>query len=508
MALSNELISQFAKMTNPKDETRQDPTLYGVIVEHDGTKYVKIDGSELLTPVTTFTDAKNDERVSVEIKNHSAIVTGNVSSPSARTDDVKDSATKITELELLYADTVRTDEFQAEVARIDGLVANDAVVKNRLTASEAAIDTLEADNVTINNTLTATDASIKKLQTEKLSAELAEATYAKISNLEATNATVTNLNATYSTFAQTTTEKLNAADASIVKLQTDKMNVSDANIKFANVDFSNIGQAAMEYLYSKSGLIENVVVSDGTITGVLAGVTIRGDTIEANTVVADKLVIQGEDGLYYKLNTDGATIGAEQTEFNSLNGQIIMAKSITATQISVDDLVAFDATIGGFSITDDAIFSNVKDSEGNTTRGTYLGADGQVNFGDADKFLKYYQDEDGTWRLVISADTILYTLDGKPRSISDLGAIGEYVKIDTYEGEPCIELGETDSDFKLRITNTRMLFTEGTNIVAHISNQSLHIKKAVIEEELQQGEFVWKARSNGNLGLIWKGVTS
>lgn len=94
------------------------------------------------------------------------------------------------------------------------------------------------------------------------------------------------------------------------------------------------------------------------------------------------------------------------------------------------------------------------------------------------------------------------------QAVDDLGILSEYVKITTYEDEPCIELGETDSDFKLLITNTRIMFMEGTGVPAYINNQSLYIKKAVVEEELQQGEFVWKARSNGNLGLIWKGVTS
>lgn len=93
------------------------------------------------------------------------------------------------------------------------------------------------------------------------------------------------------------------------------------------------------------------------------------------------------------------------------------------------------------------------------------------------------------------------------QAVDDIGVLNDYIKITTYESEPCIELGETDSDFKLMITNTRIMFMEGTDIPAYISNQSLHIKKAVIEEELQQGEFLWKARSNGNLGLIWKGAT-
>ena len=101
-----------------------------------------------------------------------------------------------------------------------------------------------------------------------------------------------------------------------------------------------------------------------------------------------------------------------------------------------------------------------------------------------------------------------HTVDVLRQAVADLGEIAEYVKIGTYENEPCIEMGEGDSEFKLRITNTRILFMEGSSVIAHFTNQSLHIKKAVIEEELQQGEFVWKARANGNLGLIWKGVSS
>ena len=91
------------------------------------------------------------------------------------------------------------------------------------------------------------------------------------------------------------------------------------------------------------------------------------------------------------------------------------------------------------------------------------------------------------------------------QAVDDLGEIAEYVKITTYEDEPCIELGEGDSEFKLRITNTRMMFTEGSTVLAYFNNQSLHVKKIVVEEEFQQGGFVWKARANGNLGLVWKG---
>lgn len=94
------------------------------------------------------------------------------------------------------------------------------------------------------------------------------------------------------------------------------------------------------------------------------------------------------------------------------------------------------------------------------------------------------------------------------QAVDDLGVLSDYIAIGTYEDQPCIELGESDNEFKLRITNTKAVFTEGSSILAYFTNQSMHIKKAVIEEELQQGNFVWKVRTNKNMGLVWKEATS
>lgn len=237
--------------------------------------------------------------------------------------------------------------------------------------------------------------------------------YATIENLSATNVNVSNLSADYAKFETTTTDKLTAVDASITNLDAKKLDTESAAIKYANIDFSNIGKAAFEYLYAQSGLIKDVVVGDGTITGELVGVTIKGDLIEGNTIKAEKLVIKGSDGLYYKLNTDGVTTEAEQTNENSLDGSHIMAKSITATKIAVNDLVAFDATIGGFNITSDAIYSGVKDSPTNTTRGIYMDSQGQLSVGDEANYLKYYKAEDGTYKLEISAGSIIMAANGE-----------------------------------------------------------------------------------------------
>ena len=139
----------------------------------------------------------------------------------------------------------------------------------------------------------------------------------------------------------------------------------------------------------------------------------KGDLIKGNTIVADKLVIQGNDGLYYKLNTDGVTVEEDQTAYNSLNGSVILAKSITATKIDVKDLVAFDATIGGFKITDSSIHSGVKSGVNNTTRGIYLDKDGQMAIGDANNFIKYYRDANGDYKLSVSAESLTFSSSGK-----------------------------------------------------------------------------------------------
>ena len=110
MDLSNDLISQFVKITN--DNTKKavsEVTVYGTVVEDNGVKYVKIDGSDLLTPVETTTDMVDGERVTVMIKNHSATVTGNISSPAASSATVADIEDQIIEVEGSVSDIVSGD---------------------------------------------------------------------------------------------------------------------------------------------------------------------------------------------------------------------------------------------------------------------------------------------------------------------------------------------------------------------------------------------------------------
>lgn len=382
MGLSNDLLSQFAKITKDDKKTTKETTVNGTVKEYNDKLYVQIDGSDLLTPISSTTDMKNGERVILQIKDHSATVIGNITSPSASSIDVTE------------ADNILANNIQAGTARI---------VK------------LEADSLVVNDRLTVTEADIKQIKADMLSAANLEAINAKITNLETTKLDASTAVITYATIAN-----LNAANAEINTLKTNKLDADSADVKYANIDFANINMTSVEKLFTKSGIIKDLTVGDTSITGELVGVTIKGDLIQANTLVANRLIYQGENGVYYKLNTDGIKVEAEQTDYNSLNGSVITTKSITASKINVQDLVAFGATIGGFKLTENSIYSGVKTTVDNTTNGIYLDNQGQISFGNTSNFVKYYKDQNGNYKLEISADTININSTNITATLTDL----------------------------------------------------------------------------------------
>ena len=344
--LSTDLVKQFVESTHDETETKEPSRFYGTAsVRPDGI-YVILDGSTIPTPVSMATDAQTGDRVLVEIVNHQARVIQNINK----------SNSDIVAGRIEHDETGVFQELRVGKEYVDTLIASD-ITADSIVADRAKIEDLEADNVTINKKLTAAEASIGDLETNKLSAE-------------------------------------------------------DADIRYLNVDFSKIDKAWLQEFYAQSGIIKDLVIGESTVTGHLVGVTISGDLIEGNTVKADKLVIKGEDGLYYKLNIEGGSTVTEQLTKemlqNGLDGNNIIANTITAEKISVKDLIAFDATIGGFNIGTNSIYSGVKDSINNTTRGIYLDTEGQMYFGDDTNYIRYYKAKDGKYKLVVSSESVMF----------------------------------------------------------------------------------------------------
>ena len=568
MDLSRNIIKRYVQVASPEKITSNSETVYGTVVNEGETLYVKIDGSNILTPVSSTIDIKANDRVLVLVKNHEATVIGSPSSPTARLEELNNLGTEVTKFK-----AVATSDLIAARADIDNLKANDVDITGRLKANEGYIDNLTTENTNIKGQLNAYKADI-----ENLSADHADFKKATAKDFKAVNASIENLNTKNATIEGT----LNAHNASIDNLTTTVFDAETGKVKFADIDFANIGEAAVEKFYAVSGIIQNLTLETGVVVKELIGVLISGDLIKGNTIQADKLIVRGEDGLYYKLNVDAlgeTTASADSKYQNGLDGSVIIAKSITAEKVSVSDLVAFGATIGGFHITTNSIYSGTKESATNTTRGLYLDNDGQIVLGDENNYLKFYKTDETNYAFEISLvdavqeninanaanmeslpkkedlddlqnqitdqeskiSELTNTTNALGSSISDnseqVDKLGEDLKssneqidilntkvttllgpaayiregtvVDAEGGtKPCLELGKEGSDFKVRITNEEIQFIDKQSIPAYISNQKLMIEKAQVDNELRFGNFVWKERNNGNMGLVWEGVNS
>ena len=464
MALSHEVVSQFAKLVDNKPKKDEGVTVKGTYKIIGDIEYVQLDGSDVLTPVESTVEAKTGERVQVLIKDHFATVTGNISSPAARSKDVKDLADTVDEQGNTIQQMDNTiiqqgnsiiqmntsiNQHETTINQHDTKInqqgdqivsINNTIISqgNSIEANHNAIIAQGNEIDIMNDTITSHGNSITSMnntiQQHGNKIDQNSNTISQQGNtINQQGNKITEIDNTVKTQGNTIVAQGNTIDAHETKLTTHNSQITILNSGFvikdgkltglskavlddletntlktgyAKIDFSNIGVAAIEKLFTDSGIIKDLIVNEGHITGELVGVTIKGDLIEAGTVVADKLVIKGSDGLYYKLNTNGETIESEQTTENSLNGSIITAKSITASKIQVTDLVAFGATIGGFDITDNSIHSHLKNGVDSPDDGLFLGADGQLALGDDRNHIKYYKDENDKYILDVRLDKL------------------------------------------------------------------------------------------------------
>ena len=537
MALSNELLTQFAKTVNTKEKD-EGTTVRGTYKEINGIKYVQLDGSDILTPVTTTVDAETGDKVSVLIKDHNATVMGNISSPAARatvvenlSDTVDAQGNTIQQLDTTviqqgssiiqmnttinqhtttisqHDTTIRQQGDQItsigntvnqqgntitslnntvnqqgdQITSIGNTVTaqGNTITQhdNRITQNENNItqqgNTISqyGDQITsIGNTVTAQGNTITSLNNTVVS---------QGNTISQQGDSITSLNNTVTAQGNTITAHgtaITAADAQITILNSgfnivdgvltglsaivvNDLKTNTLNTQYAKIDFANIGISAIQKLFTDSGIINNLVVQDQHITGELAGVTINGDSINAGTLKADRLVVKGSNGMYYKLNIDGMdhisvseagkfvvttsqpsnwsdnykdyyiisngeyihVTGAQaptwaantyyklkSTYESGLDGTTIVAHTITADKVSVNDLVAFGATIGGFNITAHSLYSGIKSGINNTSPGIYLGDDGQIYIGDSNNRLRYYKDQNNQWKFEIIAEKLYF----------------------------------------------------------------------------------------------------
>lgn len=185
MAVSSELISEFAKITNDRKASRIDEvTLYGEVIEYQDMICVKFDGTEEITPVTTVVEkdeqgnitnykygaasVKTGDRVSVNLKNHSATITGNLSDPPAGRAEFK----------------VNENDIMARVGATEMWIKNEGVTFTGLSEGTTTIDggciktgTIDADHLNLTGSISFGDLTTEvQNEINSASEDAAEAT--------------------------------------------------------------------------------------------------------------------------------------------------------------------------------------------------------------------------------------------------------------------------------------------------------------------------------------------
>ena len=603
MELSKDVLSQFAKLTAPKKAEKKESVAYGTVRISNGKTYVRLDGSELETPVSQTVAVNENDRVVVTIKNHTAYVTGNLTAPSP---NATLSGLKVAEMDQVFTSYLHSNYADIDLANINQACVGTAYI-DCLNAYYASIGKAEIDVAEI------TKLAVGEAFVERLSADYADITFANVDTANIDEAFIEYLDASYMNVTQAdikyaTIENLNALDAHVVNLEGDygdfktlvaydfgsvNASINDIKAGYAQVDFANIGSAAIERIFSDYGMVKDLAIVDGHITGELSAVTINGDLINTNTLKADRLILKGSDGLYYNINVDA--MGRTEADKNpanlsGINGSVIVADSITAGKIHVEDLEAFGATIGGFEISTHSLHSHSKSTITATAPGIFMDDSGQIYIGDSDDYIKYTKINDHDYKLEISAQAITIGTSKKniETALTDIEAIAEgavatgdgaialvndqgtaisdlssdveksfeslqkgikdnkdsisdankaidnvrdslnsaqteldkmtgFIDIDTQKAT--IELGDKESPFGVRITNTEIDFKidridGSTDVPAYIgidtsdSKSRLYVERGTFEEEISFGNFVFvKHTVDGktNMGIIRRG---
>lgn len=307
--LTRDVLKDFADIVIDESNKDEEVTAYGTTVESDGVDYVKLDGSSLLTPITTTTDIKPGERVLVLIKNHQAVIIGNSSNPSAGSQELNN-----------LKETVNLDK-----ATIKDLVANNVTINDSLKANSARIDSLEATNVEINGKLMADRADITRLDTDKLNADEADIRYAKVDELRATSADVVKLNADYAKFKDASVKRLDANEASIQDLDAKKLSAEAADIKYLTIDNAKATYLQAGDFNAYKATVETLLAAKASV-----------EELEANY-----LKVANAEATYAKITELDALTGS----FNTLNADLAKVEELVAKKASIEDLNAANASI-------------------------------------------------------------------------------------------------------------------------------------------------------------------
>lgn len=354
MELSTHLLKSFAKVVNqPSKETSKTSTIYGDLKNDKNDFYVKIDGSEEYIPTYTVVNGQTGDRVVCEIRNHSVLVTGNLSSPSATGDDVKQVSDKI---DVLEANRITTDYLEAHYAEIDFANINVAHIKQGFMESLLVSQGIIADRV-VGSEVVATNALTGV-------------------NIYANDITAGTLSVDRLVFR-------GSEQSVIYQLNNISGALQAENVDTINGEVITPRTITADRIVAKAITATEINVQNLVATGLIEANRLTSKNIVVDDLFATDITAAGSIKSSNYVHTSGiySTAGVKMS---MATGQIIsrqFAIDASGNTYFAGQLSAPTGNIGGFTIGTNSLYSG-PDNLGSNKKGVYIGTDGISSIGD------------------------------------------------------------------------------------------------------------------------------
>lgn len=341
-------------------------------------KYVRIDGSDILTPVSEATDIQDGDRVMVSVQNHVATVIGNVTCPSsARTatelEPVLEAA--VASIGVLEAGQVTTGYLESNYAKISQLEAVSAQI-GMLEAGQVTTKYLEANyaqidlaNIKAGSITTAmigtgvvgsaqiadgsiTDAKIVGLTANKITSGILDAGTIEVVNLNAANITVGTINGQQIAPGAVDLSKLSDTLSASITNAVNEASLAQAAANGKNTVFY---QGTMP---STSGRIVNDTwfdTSDSNRIYYWTGMAWTARQFGTNAI-ADAAIQSAKIGSLDASKITTGTLNAARIGASSITAANLAANCVTVDKVSANAITS--AKIAANAITSDKIVAD------------------------------------------------------------------------------------------------------------------------------------------------------
>lgn len=363
MSIDRSILSEFIKATNDNKETKQ-TQLYGTVVTKGNTKCVKIDGSEIVTPVRSITDIKDEERVIVSIKDHMATVTGNMTNPSVGNDRVEFTEGKIDKFDHLFAGNITAENIAANSITADKILAG-SITTDKLMAESIIADKIAA------NAIESKHIKADTIESSHIKANTIESSHIKTNTIESDHIQSNTINSNHINSNTITSDHIVAGSITSENIATGTITAGSGIIAEGAIGSAQI--SSLDVAKLESGTIDTSKIY---IAGADGHLQLKGNRLQVFDGLGDKAIERVSVG---DVNGDGSKFGLR---VRGVDGETILLDENGVTSEGITDgsitnnKISDDANIDGAKLNINSVVSKINEDGTETIQGTKIEVDG------------------------------------------------------------------------------------------------------------------------------------